>query len=244
MGVIRTRQESGVGVITLNNPALRNAITADLVDELTAAVNSLVAASSVHALVLTGAGSTFCAGADRNLLARADEATLRFIYDAFLQIRQCPLPTVAAVNGPAVGAGLNLALACDIRVAAQSAVFDPRFIQIPIHPGGGCTWMLRELAGPQAAAALTLFGLPIDAVRATELGLAWACIPDDELLATALWLCSTVTAAPRALVQQVKATLGAIARVSGHSEAVEYELRQQLSSIAHTEFRDQFKAHQ
>ncbi|WP_123028730.1 enoyl-CoA hydratase-related protein [Mycolicibacterium stellerae] len=240
MAVVKVREVDGVGVITLDDPVQRNAITLALADELIAAVDELQANPAVHAVVLTGAGSTFCAGADRRLLAAAEASELTAIYAAFLHVRRCSLPTVAAVNGPAVGAGLNLALACDLRVAAVSAVFDARFVRIPIHPGGGCTWMLRELAGPQTAAALTVFGAKVDGAQAARMGLAWDCVPDDQLLGTALQMCAVAARAPRELVAQIKATLTAGESWRSHDEALEYELREQLSSMDTAAFRDAF----
>lgn len=240
MAVVTVREADGVGVITLDDPLHRNAISLELADELIAAVDALQARPSVHALVLTGADSTFCAGADRQLLAAAEESVLTAIYAPFLHVRRCSLPTVAAVNGPAVGAGLNLALACDVRVAATSAVFDARFVKIPIHPGGGCTFMLRELAGPQAATALTLFGAKIDGAQAARIGLAWECVPDDQLLPAALQLCAVAARAPRELVVQIKSTLTAGEAWNDHGEALEYELREQLSSMHTPEFRAAF----
>ena len=240
MAVVTIREMDRIGVITLDDPLHRNAITLAMAEELIAAVDELQANASVQALVLTGAGSTFCAGADRRVLAAAEESTLTKIYAAFLHVRRCSVPTVAAVNGPAVGAGLNLALACDLRVAATSAVFDARFVRIPIHPGGGCSWMLRELAGPQTAAALTLFGARVDGAQAARIGLAWDCVPDDQLLSAALQICAVAAHAPRELVVQIKSTLAAGETWRSHDEALEYELREQLSSMHAPAFRDAF----
>ena len=92
-----------------------------------------------------------------------------------------PLPTIAAVNGAAVGAGMNLALACDVRLAGRSARFDTRFLQLGLHPGGGHTWMLQRIAGPQAAAAVVLFGEVLDGEEAERCGLVWRCVDDDAL---------------------------------------------------------------
>ncbi|MFC0452224.1 MULTISPECIES: enoyl-CoA hydratase-related protein [Rhodococcus] len=241
MGVIDTDCVEGIGVVTLNDPARRNAITVDLADELADALAHLEGIPSVRAVVVTGAGSAFCAGADRGALIHADEQVLRRIYEAFLLVRNFRLPTVAAVNGPAVGAGFNLALACDVRIAAESAAFDARFIQIPIHPGGGHTWMLNELVGPQAAAAVTLFGAAVDGARAKEIGLAWSCVPDSDLLPASFDFCRTITRAPRALAVQVKSTLRSSAQFRDHAQAMEHELREQLTSVRRPEFREQFK---
>ena len=116
--------------------------------------------------MLTGEPPAFCSGADVAALGSlvassrttASAARSRSIYEGFLRVLRSPLPTVAAVNGPAVGAGLNLALACDVRLAGESARFDTRFLRIGLHPGGGHAWMLDRAVGPQAAAAMVLFG--------------------------------------------------------------------------------------
>ncbi len=126
----------------------------------------------MHALIVTGAGKAFCAGADLSALGAATEDGLRLIYDGFLAVANCALPTIAAVNGAAVGAGLNLALAADVRIAGPAAVFDPRFQKLGIHPGGGATWMLQRAVGPQVARASLLFGMRFDAQAAVRYGLA------------------------------------------------------------------------
>ena len=101
----------------------------------------------VHAVVVTGTGKAFCAGADLSALGSAAEEGLLRIYDGFMAVGKCTLPTIAAVNGPAVGAGLNLALAADVRIAGPKALFDARFQKLGLHPGGGATWMLSVPSG-------------------------------------------------------------------------------------------------
>src|SRR5581483_10696600 len=149
--------------------------------------------SGVHAVIVTGAGSAFCAGADlSNLGSRPAREGLHQIYDGFLAVADCTLPTVAAVNGPAVGAGLNLALACDVRIAGPKAVFDPRFQKLGIHPGGGATWMLQRAAGPEVArAALRVADDPVAA--ALELAAGPASAPRDIVLATKATMRSTIS---------------------------------------------------
>src|SRR5262245_45415145 len=112
-------------------------------DEIVAAFDELEANAEVRAVVVTGAGKAFCAGAELETLRVTDREGLSRIYEAFLRVARSPLPSVAAVNGAAVGAGLNLALCCDVRLAARSARFVARFLELGIHPGGGHTWMLR-----------------------------------------------------------------------------------------------------
>jgi len=132
---------SHVALITVNDPDRRNAVTADMSTQLRAAVQRAEADSDVHAVVVTGAGKAFCAGADLSALGSAAEEGLRRLYDGFMAVARCALPTIAAVNGPAVGAGLNLALAADVRIAGPNALFDARFKSwafIPAAARRGC----------------------------------------------------------------------------------------------------------
>ena len=137
---------------------------------------------SVGAVVVTGTPPAFCAGANLGNLRSADGASLGNVYEGFLRIARSPLPTLAAVNGAAVGAGMNMALGCDVRIAARRARFDTRFLQIGIHPGGGHTWMFRRIVGPQAAMAAVLFGEVLDGAEAERVGLVYRCVDDDALL--------------------------------------------------------------
>src|SRR4029077_10913154 len=107
------------------------------------------------------------------------------IYEGFLRIARSPLPTLAAVNDAAVGAGLNLELRCDVQIVVDRAKLDTRFLQLGIHPGGGHTWMLRRIAGPQAAMAAVVFGQVLDGAEAERIGLAYNCVPSDSLLEVA-----------------------------------------------------------
>jgi enoyl-CoA hydratase len=136
----------GVAVVTLNDPDRRNALSADLVAGINEVFDQIESDPSCAVVVVTGAGTAFCAGADLGDLSRVGEEGLRQIYEGFLRVARSPLPTIAAVNGPAVGAGMNLALACDVRVVAESGRVDTRFMKLGIHPGGGHTWMMRRLA--------------------------------------------------------------------------------------------------
>src|ERR1044071_9910910 len=157
MTVLLDRRD-GIGVVTINLPERRNSLTTSMSAQLVEHVRTCEQDENVHAIVVTGAPPAFCAGADLTALGAAKEDGLRAIYAGFLAVAASTLPTVAAVNGPAVGAGLNLALACDVRLAGPEARFDARFMQIGIHPGGGMTWLTQQLTGPQTTAAMTLFG--------------------------------------------------------------------------------------
>lgn len=228
----------GVGWITLADPGRRNALDLELAAELAGVVRGLGSEAGVHALVVTGAGSAFCAGADRAVLAEADEALLRAVYDPFLALAASTVPTVAAVNGPAVGAGFNMALACDVRIAAQSARFESRFLQLPIHPGGGHTWMLSRLVGPQAAAAMCVFDQPVDGAAAVRIGLAWSCVPDGELLNACQRFCARIVHSPTPeLARAIKTTLHDAQGPVGFQDVLSLELRRQVASTASPVYR-------
>ncbi len=213
-----------------------------MVEELEATFDAFEADGDVGAVVVTGAGSAFCAGADLSHLGSSQREGLRRIYEGFLRVARCPLPTLAAVNGAAVGAGMNLALACDVRLAARRARFDTRFLALGLHPGGGHTWMFRRIAGPQSTAAAVLFGEVLDGAEAERCGLVWRCVDDDALLATAHELAGRAAAAPRDLVVRTKATIGAMAGVATHAEAVDAELEPQLWSLAQPAFAERLAA--
>jgi enoyl-CoA hydratase len=228
-----------VAVITVNDPDRRNAVTAEISAALRAAVDGAEANPDVHALIVTGAGKAFCAGADLTALGDATEDGLRSIYDGFLAVANCTLPTIAAVNGAAVGAGLNLALAADVRIAGPTALFDARFQKLGIHPGGGATWMLQRAVGVQAARAALLFGMRFDAEAAVRYGLALD-VTDDPV-AAARDLAAGPAAAPREVVLATKASMRATANpgtvdADQHEIAVVTELKPQAASILSPEF--------
>ncbi len=167
----------GVATLTINDPDKRNAINLAMNDEIVDTMEALENSGDVNAIVVTGAPPAFCAGADLgDLLDARDRGNIHEIYRGFLRIAHSPIPTVAAVNGAAVGAGMNMALACDVILAAESARFDSRFLDIGIHPGGGHTWRLRNKTDDQTMRAMVLFGEILSGDRAAEIGLAWRCV--------------------------------------------------------------------
>ncbi|OMC53681.1 enoyl-CoA hydratase [Mycobacterium sp. IS-836] len=237
------RVDEHVAVITVNDPDRRNAFTAEMSALLRAAVERAEADADVHAVVVTGAGKAFCAGADLSALGAAGggaaESGLTRIYDGFMAVGNCTLPTIAAVNGPAVGAGLNLALAADVRIAGPAALFDARFQKLGLHPGGGATWMLQRAVGPQVARAALLFGMRFDAEAAVRHGLALSVA--DDAVAAALELASGPAGAPRDVVLATKATMRATASPGAldnehHEFAMRTELGPQVYSIQSPEF--------
>lgn len=232
----------GVAVLTLDAPDRRNALTLGMVDEITAAVDAAEADPGVGALVVTGTAPAFCAGADLSHLGASQREGLQRIYEGFLRIGRSPLPSIAAVNGAAVGAGVNLALVCDVIVAGESARFDTRFLQLGLHPGGGHTWMLQRRVGPQAATAMVLLGEVLDGAGAARHGLAWSCVPDAELVATARAMAAKAAAAPRDLVERISRTLADMRTVDDHDAAVERELEPQVWSINQPAFQERLAA--
>jgi enoyl-CoA hydratase len=242
MSLVVVARSEGVATLTLNNPAERNTLTAAMVAEIVAAMDDIEADSSIGAIVVTGAPPAFCAGANLGNLAEAGEASLGAIYEGFLRIARSPLPTLAAVNGAAVGAGMNLALGCDVRLAARRAKFDTRFLQIGLHPGGGHTWMLRRIAGPQVAMAAVVFGEVMDGQEAARVGLALRCVEDDQLMTAAQVMASRAAAAPRELVIEAKKTIQAMADVDDHAAAVKAELVPQLWSTRQPWFAERLAA--
>jgi enoyl-CoA hydratase len=240
---VRTSTADGVALLTIANPERRNAMNLELSAKLVAALDAAVADPGVGAIVITGEAPAFCAGGDLSELQGADPARLRTVYSGFLAVAECPLPTVAAVNGAAVGAGLNLALACDLRLAGPGAKFDARFMQLGLHPGGGYTWMVDRAIGTQGAKALTLFCDVLDAAEAERVGLVWRRYDDDEsLLAGALELAGRAASAPRSLVETTKSTMRITAGALSHREATEIEVRAQAATVQSAEFQERVTA--
>ena len=139
---------------------------------------------------------------------------------------------------------MNMALGCDVRLAARRAKFDTRFLQIGIHPGGGHTWMLRRIVGPQAAMAAVVFGEVLDGAEAERVGLVHRCVDDDQLLAAAQAMAARAAAAPRELAIAAKQTIQEMADVEDHPAAVERELEPQLWSTQQPWFAERMAAMQ
>ena len=187
MSKVELYRKDGRWTLTLNDPDRRNSIDAEMRDALGGAVAEVAADPGARTLVITGAGSAFCAGADLPAMfgetgrsVQEIRADLHRIYDSFLRVRALPIPTIAAVQGPAVGAGLNLALACDSRIVGPGARLIASFTKIGLHPGGGCTWFLTKALGPERALQMLLDGGSVDGPEAVRIGLA-ATLAEDPL---------------------------------------------------------------
>ena len=242
MTLVITDVTDGIGTLTLNAPDTRNTMTLPMVDEIVAAMDAFEADEGCSAVIVTGAGSAFCAGADLGNLQTATAESLGRIYEGFLRISRSSLPTIAAVNGAAVGAGMNLALGCDVRIAARRAKFDTRFLQIGLHPGGGHTWMQRRIVGPQTAMATVVFSEVLDGAEAERLGLAHRCVDDAELMTAARALAAGAASAPRELVMITKRTIAEMADVDTHAAAVAKELDPQVWTARQPWFAERIAA--
>lgn len=235
---VRLDVRDRVAWITLDGPTARNALDQESASHLVAACDTVDRESAIGAVVLTGAGAAFCSGADRTVLkdlaqARPDQAyeVLDCLYQAFRRLGQLRVPSIAAINGPAVGAGLNLALAADVRLAAEDAMLIPGFAEAGIHPGGGHLHLLTQAAGRQTAAALGVFGQRITGRRAAEIGLVWQAVPAANLAEAAQELAARVATDPdlaRALVASLRLTT---TPAPAWDAAVEVERARQMWSL-------------
>lgn len=239
MSFIQTDVQDGVAILTLNDPDKRNALNLAMNDEIVRTLDVWEADPSIGAMVVTGAGKGFCAGADLgDLLAARERDNIQEIYLGFLRVAHSPLTTIAAVNGAAVGAGMNMLLACDVVVTAESAKLDSRFLQIGIHPGGGHTWRLRHKTSDQTMRAMVLCGEVLQGQRAVEVGLAWSCVPDDELMDEAMRLARRAASFPKKLTASTKAEMAKLDTVTDSVASVQHELQPQLRSMDSPEFRE------
>jgi enoyl-CoA hydratase len=227
-------ETAGVLVLTLDDPDRRNALSPRMMAELIDAVASVSADRSARVLVVTGAGSAFCAGGDLSaMFGRADRAVseirseLHTVYDSFLRVGRLPIPTIAAVNGPAVGAGLALAFCCDVRLAGPAASFGATFTRIGLHPGGGCTYFLVRALGQQRAFALLLDGGTLSAGEALESGIVLQLSADP--LAAALALADRYARLDPDLVRDIKQTVD-IAADADLPTVLQFEAWAQASS--------------
>src|SRR4051794_30684944 len=181
------RPSPGVARLVLDNPTQRNAMSEGMTRSWGRAIETLAADRDVRVVVVTGEGTAFCSGGDPRWIAGEPDATVdqlrtRMIgfYRAWLAIRRLEVPTVAAVNGPAVGAGLCLALACDIRYAAAGATLSAPFVRLGMNPGMAATYLLPDVVGAANARELLLTGRSVDAEEARQLGLVARVFADEE----------------------------------------------------------------
>ena len=207
--------KEGIARLTLNRPDRLNSFTAAMHEEVRAALAQLKADSSVRVLVLTGAGRGFCAGQDLGDRAVAPgspgvdlgESVEKYYAPLVLALRNLPMPVICAVNGVAAGAGANLALACDIVIAARSASFIEAFCKLGLIPDTGGTYFLPRLVGTARAMGLAMLGDKLTAERAESWGLIWQCVDDDQLAPTVDALAAHFASAPTKGLARTKQAL-------------------------------------
>jgi enoyl-CoA hydratase/carnithine racemase len=229
--------EAGVAELVLDRPATRNAMTEPMGQDIRAAVDSLRAREDLRVVIVRGAGGVFSAGGDLSFIeecaaagAFANRCRMEDFYRLFLSVRALRVPTIAAVGGPAIGAGACFALACDLRVAAADARFGFTFVKLGLHPGMGATYFLPRVVGPAAAADLLLTGRTVDAQEAARLGLVSRVVPPDRLLDEARALAAEIAAgAPIATAQTALTLRGSLERTldealarEAHAQSIDY----------------------
>ena len=209
----------GVALLTLNRPANLNSFNAEMHQQMRDALNQVRKDASVRALVITGAGRGFCAGqdlSDRNVAATSEAPDLgesiEKRYNPLLRtLRDLPLPVICAVNGVAAGAGANIALACDITLAARSASFIQAFCKIGLIPDSGGTWTLPRLAGMARAKGMALLGDKIPAEQAESWGMIWQCVDDEKLMEETMKLARHLATQPTKGLALIKRAMNASA---------------------------------
>lgn len=229
---IVVERRDGVVTVTLDRPEKRNAINARMARELHALIDDVAVRPDDRVLVLTGAGVAFCAGGDLSQgggeggLA-GSLARMRLINTVALRLHELAKPTLAAVNGPAMGAGCNLALGCDLVIASERATFGEVFVRRGFTLDFGGTWLLPRLVGLQRAKEIALFGEDLTADRAVEIGLASRIVPPERLLEVAGEMAARLAALPPLPLQIVKTALNRSHEMS-FAEAIEHESMAQI----------------
>ena len=246
--VIDTR-EGSVATLTMNRPEKLNALDIGLTEALCDAVKRVASDSTVRAVVVTGAGRAFSAGGDLSVLrdfrkraAPKDiERLIRAGNDTVFTLATMEKPVIAAVNGPAAGAGMSIALACDIRVAGDAATFAQSFAKVGLFPDFGSTWFLPRLVGVSRAAELFYSGSLITAKEAAWLGIANRVVPNDILLDEAKAIAATFAAGPPISIRAIKKTVLA-ADADGLRAALENEIWQQAQCFQSEDCAEGFAA--
>jgi 2-(1,2-epoxy-1,2-dihydrophenyl)acetyl-CoA isomerase len=247
---IESAMSDNVCVVTLNRPERLNALTVEVANELKAAIKSAVN-DGARAIVLTGAGRAFCSGGDiremEEIAAREGDVgaffdePLRELNELISLIRKAPLPIIAAVNGVASGGGCNLALACDLVFAADSAKFNQAFIKIGLSPDIGGTFILPRLVGWKRAAELMFTGEMVTARSASEMGMINGVVADAELMSQVVSLAQKLANAPTAAIAQIKRLLEASA-VNNYEAQLELERQAQVQSGKTKDFAEGISA--
>ncbi|HEY9468969.1 MAG TPA: enoyl-CoA hydratase-related protein [Propionibacteriaceae bacterium] len=239
-GVVLTRVD-GVATLTFNRPERKNALTAEMLGELHAHLDTLMGDDTTRVVVVTGVGNAFSAGADMSATPTNTRGALTIMSDAVRRLYHLPIPTIAAVNGPAMGLGASLALACDLVLAARSARFGQTFALRGLSLDGGASWQLPRIVGTQRAKRMAFFGEVVDSDDALEMGLCAEVVEDSDLATTSdEWATRIADGAPVAL-RHIKALIDAAASLS-FDQSVERELEAQLDCFSTEDFKEGFRA--
>jgi len=244
---IQLTRDGHVATLKLNRPETRNAMTAAMGDEVQRAVEAVRHDGDTRVLVVTGEGKAFSGGGDLGMLARDAGVSdapgdgmggpPREFYARYLSIQTLPIPTIAAINGHAIGAGLCFALACDLRIAAADARMGMTFTRLGLHPGMGATFFLPRLIGTARACELLFTGRVIDAPEAERLGLLSRVVARDALAATAQTLAGEIAAAAPIAVRMVKRAVYRSAQGS-LDDALDLESLQQAATFQTADARE------
>lgn len=242
------RPGPGVARLVLDNPTQRNAMSEDMTRSWVAAVEEIASDPEVRVVVVTGSGTAFCSGGDPRWIAGEPDASVdrlrtRMIafYRAWLSIRRLEVPTIAAVNGPAVGAGLCLALACDIRYAAAGARLSAPFVRLGMNPGMASTYLLPDVVGPAIARELLLTGRAVDADEALRLGLVSQVFAEDRFVEEVQAIADGIAATAPIASRYTKVAL----REGGHPDlesAVQWEALAQPITLATEDLQEGIRA--
>lgn len=247
--VVIEKREAAIATVLLNRPDRLNAINKDLAEALNSAFECLAIDQEIKVVVLGGVGRAFCAGGDLGVMRsghdRSDttdlEPILRCGAQVVLRIRTMPQPVIAAVQGPAAGAGMNLALAADLRIASEDATFGQNFAKVGLFPDYGGTFLLPELIGPARAAEMFYTGDMVDAQTALRLGIVNRLVPLAQLPAEVQALAQKVAEGPPLVIAALKRTLFGRA-TEDLREALELEVQEQLRRFRSEDCREGIRA--
>lgn len=236
--MIRTESNDHINTITLDRPEELNAFSGTMREDLLAALRAAAADQNCRVIVITGAGRAFCAGGDveymSGLQKEGNVAAFRKLLDAggaiVTTIAEMAKPVIASVNGVAAGAGCNLALACDYRIASDTAKLGETFVKIGIHPDWGGTWFLPRLVGPSRAMEILMTGRMVDATEALAIGMVDRVVPQSELSSHTTTLARAIAEGPPLAIADIKRAL-AVSRTNTLRAQVELESEHQLRAF-------------
>lgn len=246
-GLLTLEKRDGVGILTLNNPEKRNAMIPELTKEFPIAIEQVRNDPEIRVLIITGNGKAFSAGGDIEMLVTKtmqspdqNRREMGDFYRAYLSVLNVDVPTIAAINGHAIGAGLAFALGCDIRITAECAKMGATFLNLGLHPGMGITHLLPQIVGTAHAADLILTGRLINSQEAKEIGLVSRVYPSETLLEETLNIASQMALKSASGVRMAKRAL-VKNKLAGLEAALDYEAAAQMTSYSSNEMKSALK---